>query len=128
MVALDDPVAAAQASGKRADPGKGGAVRGLAWVCASPAHLAIVLASGIFLVWDVKSAPIPRLHRVALPAPVSTVMAGAVNYSDAGFGMCGSQLPPGVMHEILCDEVLAQRSEVERSPSRSPFQHMDHGE
>ncbi len=56
VIALEDPLTAAQVGSKRTEPGKGGAVRGLAWVCAHPARLAIVLANGMFLVWDVQGA------------------------------------------------------------------------
>ena len=54
VLALEDPLAAA--GGPKAERGKGGAVKGLAWVLATPARLAIVLASGAFLVWDVNGA------------------------------------------------------------------------
>ncbi|BDA45713.1 probable WD repeat-containing protein 11 at C-terminar half [Coccomyxa sp. Obi] len=50
VLVLEDPLAAAQSGTK----GKGGAVRGLAWVCAHPTRLGIVLANGMFLVWDVQ--------------------------------------------------------------------------
>lgn len=53
VISLEDPVQAA--SGARGStPGKGGAVKGLAWVMANPARLAIVLAGGMVLVWDVQ--------------------------------------------------------------------------
>ncbi len=53
VISLEDPVQAA--SGARSSaPGKGGAVKGLAWVMANPARLAIVLAGGMVLVWDVQ--------------------------------------------------------------------------
>jgi hypothetical protein len=54
VLSLEDPLQAASANGKKSEPGKSGAVRGLAWVCANPARLAIVLASGVVLVWDVQ--------------------------------------------------------------------------
>ena len=52
VLTLEDPLHAA--AGPKSDRGKGGAVRGLAWVLASPARLGIVTASGAFLVWDVE--------------------------------------------------------------------------
>lgn len=52
MISLEDPVQAA--AGSRSTPGKGGAVKGLAWVMANPVRLAIVLSGGIVLVWDVQ--------------------------------------------------------------------------
>jgi hypothetical protein len=52
---LDDPLLAATGVSKKAEPLRGGAVRGLAWVCSSPALLAIVLASGLLVVWDPRS-------------------------------------------------------------------------
>lgn len=61
VIALEDPLTGAQLGGKRAEPGKGGAVRGLAWVCSNAARLAIVLANGMFLVWDVAGTP-PQTH------------------------------------------------------------------
>lgn len=57
IASLEDPLAAAQTPGpiaRRAEPGKGGPVRGLAWVMSNPCVLAIVLASGMFLVWDLQ--------------------------------------------------------------------------
>ena len=57
VISLEDPVQAA--SGSRSGPGKGGAVKGLAWVMANPARLAIVLAGGMVLVWDVQGASQP---------------------------------------------------------------------
>lgn len=55
VLILEDPLHTA--SGAKSERGKGGAVRGLAWVMANPVHLAIVLASGNFLVWDVNGGP-----------------------------------------------------------------------
>eukprot|EP00884_Botryococcus_braunii_P018245 jgi/Botrbrau1/5103/Bobra.0128s0014.1 len=49
---LDDPLLAATGISKKAEPPKGGAVRDLAWLGSSPALLAIVLASGLLIVWD----------------------------------------------------------------------------
>ncbi len=57
VISLEDPVQAA--SGMRSGPSKGGAVKGLAWVMANPARLAIVLAGGMVLVWDVQGASQP---------------------------------------------------------------------
>ena len=54
VISLEDPVQAA--GGSRS---KGGAVKGLAWVMANPARLAIVLASGMVLVWDVQGGAPP---------------------------------------------------------------------
>ena len=55
VISLEDPVQAA--AGSRNSPGKGGAVKGLAWVMANPARLAIVLSGGMVLVWDVQGKP-----------------------------------------------------------------------
>lgn len=63
VLVLEDPLAAAQAGSK----GKGGAVRGLAWVCVHPARLGIVLANGMFLVWDVQGMA-PVSHCLILPS------------------------------------------------------------
>lgn len=52
VISLEDPLQAA--AGSRSNPGKGGAVKGLAWVMANPARLAIVLSGGTVLVWDVQ--------------------------------------------------------------------------
>ena len=52
VISLEDPVQVA--AGSRSSPGKGGAVKGLAWVMANPARLAIVLSGGVVLVWDVQ--------------------------------------------------------------------------
>ena len=52
VISLEDPIQAA--AGSRNTPGKGGAVKGLAWVMANPARLAIVLSGGMVLVWDVQ--------------------------------------------------------------------------
>ena len=52
VISLEDPLQAA--AGSRSTPGKGGAVKGLAWVMANPARLAIVLSGGTVLVWDVQ--------------------------------------------------------------------------
>lgn len=62
VISLEDPLQAA--SGSRSTPSKGGAVKGLAWVMASPARLAIVLAGGMVLVWDVQggASGLPCLH------------------------------------------------------------------
>ena len=54
VLSLEDPLHAA--GGPKGERGKGGAVRGLAWVLAAPVRLAIVLASGALLVWDVDGA------------------------------------------------------------------------
>ena len=56
VISLDDPIQAA--GGARS---KGGAVKGLAWVMANPARLAIVLAGGMVLVWDVQGEAPPSL-------------------------------------------------------------------
>lgn len=64
LAALEDPggAAAGVATGGMASrgsgPGRVGAVRGLAWVLAGPAALAVALSSGLFLVWDPLSAPL----------------------------------------------------------------------
>ncbi len=64
VLSLEDPLHTA--GGPKSERGKGGAVRGLAWVLAAPARLAIVLASGAFLVWDVDGA-CPTMATPALP-------------------------------------------------------------
>ena len=61
IASLEDPLSAAQAPGpvaRRAEPGKGGAVRGLAWIMSNPCVLGIVLASGMFLVWDMQAGSV----------------------------------------------------------------------
>ena len=62
VLVLEDPMVAAQSGSK----GKGGAVRGLAWVCVHPARLAIVLTNGMFLVWDVQGTAPPLFSPVKL--------------------------------------------------------------
>ena len=69
VISLEDPIQAA--GGARS---KGGAVRGLAWVMANPARLAIVLAGGMVLVWDVQGKSCPLISRMfrgcfTLPCP-----------------------------------------------------------
>ena len=69
IASLEDPLSAAQSPGpvaRKAEPGKGGAVRGLAWIMSNPCVLGIVLASGMFLVWDMQGMH----HNPA--SPVST--------------------------------------------------------
>ncbi|KAK9845287.1 hypothetical protein WJX81_002462 [Elliptochloris bilobata] len=60
IAALEDPAGVAPgAAGSRAGgPGRGGAVRGLAWVLAGPAALAVALSSGHFLIWDPASCTV----------------------------------------------------------------------
>ena len=55
VISLEDPLQAAGSS--RSSTGKGGAVKGLAWVMANPARLAIVLSGGAVLVWDIQGEP-----------------------------------------------------------------------
>lgn len=55
VASLEDPLAAAQTPGpvaRKTEPGKGGAVKGLAWIMSNPCVLGIVMTSGMFLVWD----------------------------------------------------------------------------
>lgn len=57
IASLEDPLSAAQSPGpvaRKAEPGKGGAVRGLAWIMSNPCVLGIVMTSGMFLVWDMQ--------------------------------------------------------------------------
>ena len=57
IASLEDPLAAAQSPGpvaRKTEPGKGGAVRGLAWIMSNPCVLGIVMTSGMFLVWDMQ--------------------------------------------------------------------------
>lgn len=54
---LDDPLLAATGISKKAEPSKGGAVKGLGWLGSSPALLAIVLASGLLIIWDPRRMP-----------------------------------------------------------------------
>lgn len=64
VISLEDPVQAA--GGARS---KGGAVKGLAWVMANPARLAIVLAGGMVLVWDVQGGSSPLFGRMFWGGP-----------------------------------------------------------
>lgn len=55
IASLEDPLSAALSPGpvaRKSEPGKGGAVKGLAWIMSNPCVLGIVLTSGMFLVWD----------------------------------------------------------------------------
>ena len=70
VISLEDPVQAA--GGARS---KGGAVKGLAWVMANPARLAIVLAGGMFLVWDVQGESSPLFSRMFWGGPHTSVPA-----------------------------------------------------
>lgn len=57
IASLEDPLSAALTPGpvaRKAEPGKGGAVRGLAWIMSNPCVLGIVMTSGMFLVWDMQ--------------------------------------------------------------------------
>lgn len=60
VASLEDPLAAALSPGpvaRKTEPGKGGAVKGLAWIMSNPCVLAIVMANGMFLVWDPQGMP-----------------------------------------------------------------------
>ena len=57
IASLEDPLSAAQSPGpvaRKTETGKGGAVRGLAWIMSNPCVLGIVMTSGMFLVWDMQ--------------------------------------------------------------------------
>ncbi|KAA6419923.1 MAG: hypothetical protein FRX49_10113 [Trebouxia sp. A1-2] len=61
IASLEDPLSAAQSPGpvaRKAEPGKGGAVRGLAWIMSNPCVLGIVMTSGMFLVWDMQAGSV----------------------------------------------------------------------
>jgi WD40 repeat protein len=92
VLALEDPLHAA--AGPKSERGRGGAVRGLAWVLASPARLAIVTASGAFLVWDVAGARTPLSCFLSMPAGGICCYCWCVHASSCYFACLSGHLPP----------------------------------
>lgn len=87
IASLEDPLSAAQAPGpvaRRAEPGKGGAVRGLAWIMSNPCVLGIVLASGMFLVWDVQAGSVLWRKDFGLEHALTTIKVTQASLGRAG--------------------------------------------
>ena len=57
----EDLVQAASGSGKKSEMGRAGAVRDLAWVLSGPSVLAVLMASGLFLLWDPQGGSLQHL-------------------------------------------------------------------
>ena len=87
IASLEDPLSAAHAPGpvaRRAEPGKGGAVRGLAWIMSNPCVLGIVLASGMFLVWDMQAGSVLWRKDFGLEHALTTIKVKQASLETAG--------------------------------------------
>ena len=95
IASLEDPLSAAQAPGpvaRRAEPGKGGAVRGLAWIMSNPCVLGIVLASGMFLVWDMQAGSVLWRKDFGLEHALTTIKVMQASLETAGCSWMQLQL------------------------------------
>ncbi|KAL3161421.1 hypothetical protein ABBQ32_010311 [Trebouxia sp. C0010 RCD-2024] len=121
IASLEDPLAAAQTPGpiaRRPEPGKGGAVRGLAWIMSNPCVLAIVLASGMFLVWDMQAASVLWRKDFGLDHALTTIKVDPTDWRH--LCLCGSKGSIIVLRLVNLgrDKVEQQSYKVDMSSSK----------
>ena len=121
IASLEDPLSAAQSPGpvaRRPEPGKGGAVRGLAWIMSNPCVLAIVLASGMFLVWDMQAGSVLWRKDFGLDHALTTIKVDPTDWRH--LCLCGSKGSIIVLRLVNLgrDKVEQQSYKVDMSSSK----------
>ena len=110
VISLEDPVQAAGGARSR-----GGAVKGLAWVMANPARLAIVLAGGMVLVWDVQGEASPLFSQQNVLGRPSYFRASSFSEEvplgkGSDLGQCQSRTPGHCPGERTWSQLRAVQS------------------
>ncbi|KAK9863395.1 hypothetical protein WJX84_011255 [Apatococcus fuscideae] len=85
----EDLVQAASGAGKKSELGRAGAVRDLAWVLSGPCVLAVLMASGLFLLWDPQDGSVLFKKELGAEALLASIR---VNPRDARhLCLCGQK-------------------------------------
>ncbi|KAK9867753.1 hypothetical protein WJX84_002654 [Apatococcus fuscideae] len=102
----EDLVQAASGSGKKSEMGRAGAVRDLAWVLSGPSVLAVLMASGLFLLWDPQDGSVLFKKEMGLEALLASIRVNPRDWRQ--LCLCGQK---GTLVELRLAAASRDRAE-----------------